>query len=136
MKIGNKISALIVASVLLVTVVATNLQQQQSVSAFGFVERQQIGEFEKLIGDFIHNIIKNVRSPNSEDVIQFRKVTAQFERDVNNAVLNDNLFLIPGLVSQHIKFFAGLEDDPFITDVPKEIEYTQEVLRIFCKPCV
>lgn len=134
MKIGRKIFALIAASVLLGAVAATNLQQQAS--AFGFVERQQIGEFKKLTGDFVQNIIKNQRSPNSEDVIQFRKVTAQFERDVTNAVINGHLSLIPGLVTQNIKFFAGLQDDEFITDLPKEIEYTQEILRIFCKPCV
>jgi hypothetical protein len=115
------------------SVATLNLQQA---SAFGFVEQQQVGEFRKLTGEFVQNIISRQQSPNSEDAIQFRQVTAQFERDVINAVLNDHFSLIPGLVSQHTKFFGGLTDDQFITEVPQEIEYTQEVLRIFCRTCI
>lgn len=60
MKIGSKTFALGVASVLLVAVVATNLQQQQSASAFGFVERQQ---FKKLTHDFEKGVIAAIEDP-------------------------------------------------------------------------
>lgn len=60
MKIGSKMFALAVASVLLVAVVATNLQQQQSASAFGFVERQQ---FKKLTHDFEKGVIAAIEDP-------------------------------------------------------------------------
>lgn len=59
MKIGNKVFALIVASVLLVAVVATNLQQA---SAFGFVERQQ---FKKLTHEFEKNVINAIGNPDT-----------------------------------------------------------------------
>ena len=59
MKIGTKLLAVVLASVLLVAVVATNLQQQ-SVSAFGFVERQQ---FKKLTHEFEKNVINAIGDP-------------------------------------------------------------------------
>lgn len=74
---------------------------QQHASAFGFVERQQIGEFVKLMGELDQKIISRQQSPNSDDVVQFREVTAQFERDVSNAVLNDHFSLIPGITSTY-----------------------------------
>ena len=58
-------------------------------SAFGFVERQQIGEFKKLTGEFVQNVINRQQSPNSDNVEQFRILTAQFERDVIIAILDD-----------------------------------------------
>jgi hypothetical protein len=61
MKIGTKLLAVVLASVLLVAVVATNLQQQQSASAFSFVERQQ---FKKLTYEFEKNVIKAIGDPN------------------------------------------------------------------------
>jgi len=60
LKIGSKTFALTVASLLLVAVVATNLQQQQSASAFGFVERQQ---FKKLTYDFEKGVIAALEDP-------------------------------------------------------------------------
>lgn len=58
MIIGTKLLALGVASVLLVAVVATNLQQ--SASAFGFVERQQ---FKKLTHEFEKGVIAAIEDP-------------------------------------------------------------------------
>jgi hypothetical protein len=60
LKIGSKTFALTVASLLLVAVVATNLQQQQSASAFGFIERQQ---FKKLTHDFEKGVIAALEDP-------------------------------------------------------------------------
>jgi hypothetical protein len=60
LKIGSKTFLLTVASLLLVAVVATNLQQQQSASAFGFVERQQ---FKKLTHDFEKGVTAALEDP-------------------------------------------------------------------------
>lgn len=58
MEIGSKMIALVVASVLLVTVVVTTCLQQAS--AFGFVERQQ---FKKLTHDFEKGVIAAIEDP-------------------------------------------------------------------------
>ena len=77
---------LVIATLMISSVATLNLQQA---SAFGFVERQQIGEFKKLTGEFVQNVINRQQSPNSDNVEQFRILTAQFERDVIIAILDD-----------------------------------------------
>ena len=137
MKIGSTVMGILVGLLLVGSISVVTLQRHAS--AFGFVESQQIGEFRKLTGEFVQNIINGQQSPNSEGVGQFRVLTAQFERGVINAVLNDHLSLIPGLVAQYeggvfelSPLFQPDQDVP-----PQDLDgYTQEVLRIFCKPCV
>jgi hypothetical protein len=128
MTVRIRILALLVAIALVGSVATMNLQQA---TAFGFVERQQIGEFKKLTGEFVQNVINRQKSPNSDNVEQFRILTAQFERDVTNAVLNDHLSQIPGITKIYAEYFLqhSVEGEDWMP-------YTQEVLRIFCKPCV
>jgi hypothetical protein len=131
MKIGSTVMGMLVSLILVGSVTVVTFQQQAS--AFGFVESQQIGEFRKLTGDFVQNIIKNQQSPNSKDVTQFRILTAQFERDVINAVLNDQPSTIKVLAGTYtgesLPLSLGEEAFPLIED------YLQAALRIFCKPC-
>jgi hypothetical protein len=129
MKIGSTVMGILVSSILVPSIGVVTFQQQAS--AFGFVERQQIGEFQKLTSEFVQNVINRQQSPNSDDVGQFRILTAQFERDVNNAVLNDHLSVIPGIVKKYAEYFLqhSLEGEDWIP-------YTQEVLRIFCRSCI
>jgi hypothetical protein len=95
-----------------------------------------IGNFQKLTGEFVQNVINNQRSPNSENVAQFRILTAQFERDIINALLNDHLNLIPGIVEQFV-IALGQPLPTLPPETQQDIdEYTHEVLRIFCKPCI
>lgn len=84
MKIGTRLLALVVASVLLVAVVATNLQQQQSASAFGFVERQQ---FKKLTHEFEKNVIKAIGDPNISPGP--RELLVGYVSDVNSIFVGD-----------------------------------------------
>jgi hypothetical protein len=134
MKIGSTVMGMLVSLILVGSVTVVTFQQQAS--AFGFVESQQIGEFRKLTGEFVQNIITRQQSPNSEGVGQFRILTAQFERDVINAVLNDHLNLIPGITSTYslkAKLAFGESLDPL--DREDIDATTQEVLRIFCRTC-
>jgi hypothetical protein len=89
------------------------------------------GEFSKLTGEFVQKVLNKQQSPNSDNVVQFRILTAQFERDVISAVLNDHLSQIPGITKIYAEYFLqhSVEGEDWIP-------YTQEVLRIFCKPCV
>jgi hypothetical protein len=131
MKIGSSAMGILIGLILVGSISIVTLQQQAF--AFGFVESQQIGEFRKLTGDFVQNIIKNQQSPNSKDVTQFRILTAQFERDVINAVLNDHPVTIKVLAGTYsgesLPLSLGEEAFPLIDD------YLQAALRIFCKPC-
>jgi hypothetical protein len=124
----------IVSAVLLVTLILVCLLTMttfQQTLAFGFVERQQIVDFEKLTGEFVQNVINSQPSPNSEGVGQFRILTAQFENDIINAVTNDHSSLIPGKVTKYAEYFLShsLEGEDWMP-------YTQEVLRIFCRSCI
>jgi hypothetical protein len=131
MKIGSRATGISIGLILVGSISIVTLQQQAF--AFGFVESQQIGEFRKLTGDFVQNIIKNQQFPNSKDVTQFRILTAQFERDVINAVLNDHPVTIKVLAGTYsgasLPLSLGEEAFPLIDD------YLQAALRIFCKVC-
>jgi hypothetical protein len=111
------------------SVATLNLQQA---SAFGFVERQQIGEFKKLTGEFVQNVINRQQSPNSDNIDQFRILTAQFERDVINAVINDQPSIIKVLAGKYSE-----ESMPLSLGEPRFFDdYLQAVLRIFCETCI
>ena len=89
MKLRAQILALFVATALVGSVVAMNLQQA---FAFGFVERQRIGDFQKLTGEFVDKVTTAIGDPGLSQgpqphLAEFRKLTAQFQRDVINAVL-------------------------------------------------
>jgi hypothetical protein len=84
MKIGTRLLTLVVASVLLMAVVATNLQQQQSASAFGFVERQQ---FKKLTHDFEKNVMKAIGDPNISPGP--RELLNAYVKDVDRILVGD-----------------------------------------------
>src|SRR6266545_6351711 len=132
MKIGSTVMGILVGLLLVGSISVVTLQRHAS--AFGFVESQQIGEFRKLTGEFVQNIINGQQSPNSEGVGQFRVLTAQFERDVINAVLNDHLSPIPGLLFQYKhSTLDALPPSPTFPDKTDFDGYAQEVLRIFCK---
>jgi hypothetical protein len=88
MKIGTKLLAVVLASVLLVAVVATNLQQQ-SVSAFGFVERQQ---FKKLTHEFEKNVIKTIKDTNTGPQPHLRELLQAYSQGVQRIFIGD-----PGL---------------------------------------
>lgn len=102
MKIGSTVLGILVSLILVGSISVVTLQQ--GVSAFGFVERQQIGEFQKLTGEFVQKVINRQQSPNSDNVAQFRVLTAQFENDIINAVTNDHSSQIPGIVSKYVEF--------------------------------
>ena len=57
-----------------------------------FVERQRIGDFQKLTGEFVDKVTTAIGDPGLSQgpqphLAEFRKLTAQFQRDVINAVL-------------------------------------------------
>jgi hypothetical protein len=88
MKLRTLILALFVATALVGAVAAINLQQA---FAFGFVERQQIGEFRKLTAQFEKTVINSISNPEispqphlSQD---FLRLTGEFKTDIINAVL-------------------------------------------------
>jgi hypothetical protein len=88
MSVPTHILALLVATTMIGSVATMNLQQA---FAFGFVERQQIGEFQKLTAQFEKAVINSISNPEispqphlSQD---FLKLTGEFKTDVINAVL-------------------------------------------------
>jgi hypothetical protein len=93
-----------------------------------------IGDFQKLTGELVQNVINRQQLPNSDDVVQFRILTAQFERDVIDAVLDGDLSLIPRIASQYTSSLSFIR--VLAHDQDEGTTYIQEVLRIFCKPCV
>src|SRR5437870_565367 len=101
MKIGSTIMGILVSLILVGSVTVVTFQKQAS--AFGFVERQQIGEFQKLTSEFVQNVINRQQSPNSDNAGQFRILTAQFERDVIDAILNDHPTIIKVLAGTYSK---------------------------------
>ena len=79
---------ILVGLVLVGSIAVVALQQQQA-SAFGLVERQQIGDFMLLTANFEKAVISALPPEVPMKIGDFRKLTAQFERDVINAVLVD-----------------------------------------------
>lgn len=126
--IRTSIPVLLLITILTITV-TTSIQP-----VFAPRECPGCAEFRILTGEFVQKIINNQQSPNSDSLGQFRILTTQFERDVINAVINDHLSLIPGLVSDYKKRL--LEFDIVIQNVGDADTYIIGVLRIFCKPCV
>lgn len=102
MKSGNKTFALVVASVLLVAVVATNLHQ---VSAFGFVERQQ---FKKLTHEFEKNVITTIKDEGTGPVPHLREL------------------LLPYIEQTNMIFLGGPDTIPPLTQ-----SYERDVTTIF-----
>ena len=107
MKLRTQILALLVATALIGAAAAMNLQQA---SAFGFVERQQIGEFQKL--------------------------TAQFKTDVIDAVLQappepDKVLRLLNAYGDGVEriFLGGPDTVPGLLE-----QYQQAVLRVFVAP--
>ena len=120
---------LVIATIMISSVATLNLQQA---SAFGFVERQQIGEFQKLTALFEKAAIGAQSPPEPEKTAQFRQSIGQFKADIVNAVLDDHLGLIPGIVDRWNNPITG-------KSLPGNMnweDYFDEVSRIFCKPCV
>jgi|RhiMetdeSRZDD1v2_1073273.scaffolds.fasta_scaffold1086343_1 hypothetical protein len=127
MKIGRTVVGILVGLILVGSVVLVTLQQQAS--AFGFVERQQIGNFQKLTGEFLQN---PTSGQPSQDVAQSRELVAQFEREIINAVLNDHTFLIPAIVD---KWNNPVPGRPLPGGMNWD-DYFDNTLSIFCRPCI
>jgi hypothetical protein len=129
-QIRKSIATILVIATLMISSVATlNLQQA---SAFGFVERQQIGEFQKLTALFEKAAIGAQNPPEPEKTAQFRQSIGQFKADIINAVLDNRLGLIPGILDRWNNPITGKA-------LPGNMnweDYFDEVSRIFCKPCV
>ena len=126
MKTGRTVVGILVGLILVSYVVFVTLQQRTS--AFGFVERQQIGDFQKLTGEFLQN---PTSGQPSQDVAQSRVLAAQFEGEIINAVLDDHSFLIPAIVDKWGSLVAGLA-------LPGEMnweDYFDNTVSIFCRPC-
>ena len=86
-QIRTSITAILVTATLMISSVATlNLQQA---SAFGFVERQQIEDFQKLTAQFEKAVIGSVNPPEPDKIGKFRQLTGQWQSDVINAVLQN-----------------------------------------------
>jgi hypothetical protein len=90
MKLRTLILAIFVATALVGAVAAINLQQA---FAFGFVERQQIGEFQKLTAQFEKAVINSISNPEISPQLHlsqdFLKLTGEFKTDIINALLSN-----------------------------------------------
>jgi hypothetical protein len=111
-------------------VATLNLQQA---SAFGFVERQQIGEFQKLTAQFEKAVIGAVNPPEPDKIAHFRQLTGQWQSDVINAVLQnppepDKILRLHSVYADKVLeiFLGGPDTIPELLDA-----YSQGVIEIF-----
>jgi hypothetical protein len=114
LKIGSKLFALVVSSVLLVAVVATNLQQA---SAFGFVERQQ---FKKLTHEFEKNVINAVKDESAGPAPYLRELLTAYVDDVNKIFLGGP-DMIPPLIQNYEREVTTLIDSIPPPDGDKQV---------------
>jgi hypothetical protein len=112
------------------SVATLNLQQA---AAFGFVERQQIGDFQKLTAQFEKAVIGAVSPPEPEKIGKFRQLTGQWQSDVINAVLQnppdpDKILRLHGVYADKVLeiFLGGPDTIPELLDA-----YSQGVIEIF-----
>ena len=131
MKIGSTVMGIVVSLILIGSVSVVSLQQHAS--AFGFVERQQIGDFQKLTGEFVKAVIGAVNPPEPEKTGQFRQLTGQFQSDVINAVLTqppepDKILRLHQVYADKVLniFLGGPDTIPGLLDA-----YSDGVKRIF-----
>jgi hypothetical protein len=130
-QIRTSITAILLIATLVISSVATlNLQQA---SAFGFVERQQIGEFQKLTAQFEKAVISSVNPPEPDKIAQFRQLTGQWQSDVINAVLQnppepDKILRLHSVYADKVLaiFLGGPDTIPELLDA-----YSQGVIEIF-----
>lgn len=124
--IRASISVLLLIMILTITV-TTSIQP-----VFAPRDCPDCAEFRILFGEFVQNVINRQPSPNSDNVGQFRILTAQFERDVINAVINDQPSIIKVLAGKYSE-----ESMPLSLGEPRLLDdYLQVVLRIFCESCI
>jgi hypothetical protein len=129
--IRTSITAILVITTLVISSVATlNLQPA---FAFGFVERQQIGDFQKLTAQFEKAVIGAVNPPEPDKVAQFRQLTGQWQSDVINAVLSqppepDKILRLHSVYADTVLeiFLGGPDTIPGLLDA-----YSQGVIEIF-----
>ena len=102
--------AVLVTLALVGSVLATAIPLQQQASAFGFVERQKIGEFKKLTHEFEKNVISGVWNPGDSPPI--RELVDAYGLDVMQIFL-DGPDTIPGaLILYQEAIFKLFEHSP------------------------
>jgi hypothetical protein len=127
---------LVIATLMISSVTTLNLQQA---SAFGFVERQQIGDFQKLTAQFERDAGTSIlefaveNHPNNVPYGEFKKLTGQFKTDIINAVLinppdPDKILRFLNAYDDGVEriFFGGPDTIPGLLDA-----YSQGVIELF-----
>jgi hypothetical protein len=96
----HTVSVIIAVLILSSSVVVISLQQQQ---AFAPRDCPGCGQFGKLTGEFMVNVVKAIGNPNDgpEPYIAVRQLTAQFERDAITALRIGNPDTVPGLLDTY-----------------------------------
>jgi hypothetical protein len=130
MNVPTHILALFVATTMIGSMATMNLQQA---SAFGFVERQQIGEFQKLTAQFEKAVIGAQNPPEPEKIAQFRQLTGQWKSDDINSVFQsppepEKILRLHGVYADKVLaiFLGGPDTIPGLLDA-----YSQGVIEIF-----
>jgi len=108
MKIGSKLFALVLASVLICTVAATNLQQVTAPTGCSGCT-----EFKKLTHEFEKNVINTVDDPNISPQPQVRELLQAYDQDVQRIFIGEpNIDQLKTLLQSYEQKVTSLFDAP------------------------